>query len=195
SRTTLNNSDTEEEERNDEEDFISHSRLSVSDPDHIVTSTAINSRQSISLKRPVVDTYLLQRHLNQIPKENAHYEQQQDFSELFHDLSSGFFNLEDDSSYNPRAIKSPPFSEHIKYLKRPVNSRPISKRSARIPVRTTKAEELKKSQKLANKQDETSDSLLKNFVRPREVKSGNSTVRTKDSVRLIFLIHQMKFEL
>lgn len=92
-----------------------------------------------------LDVYILNKHLHGIPstssKLSAHDIDQAAY-ELF-DESRSSYDIENDE-YNPRAIRPPSFTHHIKQVQESrTKTKPVQRRSARIPVRTTKAERLK----------------------------------------------------
>lgn len=51
---------------------------------------------------------------------------------------------DDNEDFDPRAIRPPPFAQHIEQLRRPKGpGKPLPRRPTRIPVRTTRAEQLR----------------------------------------------------
>ena len=95
-------------------------------------------------------------------------------SELFDESKSAYGWYEDE--FKPRSIRPPPFSQHIKQVRDArMKSKNTSRRSAHLPVRTTKVERLKLARQRSI--SETNSSL------PQVVTSTNKFRQSKVSAR------------
>jgi hypothetical protein len=92
-----------------------------------------------------LDPYILDKHLNGISSTTSNLfetEIDESVNELFDGNKSSYQWQNDD--YDPRSIRPPPFSQHMKHVREArIKLKSTQRRSARIPVRTTKAEQLK----------------------------------------------------
>jgi hypothetical protein len=127
-----------------------------------------------------LDPYIFNKHLKGITSTmNNLVESDFDKSvnELFEGSSSSFRWQNDD--YNARLIRPPPFSQYMKTLRESrTKIKPIDRRSARIPVRTTKAEQLKLArQQSANENKPNLPHVRPSTTIPQYTSSFNSSVR------------------
>ncbi|UJR33652.1 hypothetical protein I4U23_021085 [Adineta vaga] len=92
-----------------------------------------------------LDSYIFNKHLNRIPSTISRLRKtdiDQSIYDLFNDNKSIKSCEMDD--YNPCSIQGPPFAEYLDQLRRSKMAiKPPSRPSAFIPVRTTRAEQLK----------------------------------------------------
>lgn len=105
--------------------------------------------------------------------------------DLFDENKSSYLWNNDD--YNPRSIRPPPYSQHIQKLRESqIKSKLSQRRSARIPVRTTKAEQLK----LSRQQSATKTNSNLPIIRSHTTTSthrliSNSPIRNLEKTSLV----------
>ena len=97
------------------------------------------------MKHLELDPYIFQKHLYGLTSTRSNLNESDvdpQMKELFEGSKSSIRWPEND--YQPRAVRPPPFSEHIEQLRKSLSPRKIiQRRSARTPVRMTRAESLK----------------------------------------------------
>ena len=126
-----------------------------------------------------LDPYLLNKHLNGISSTVSNLIEanpDQSVSELFDENKSSY--KWETEAFNPRSIRPPPFSQYIKQV-RESRTKPKStqRRSARIPVRTTKAEQLKLArQRSASEHNSSLPYLRSSATTSRPRVSHHSTI-------------------
>ena len=125
--------------------------------------------------KPVdLDSYIFNKHLNGISSTSSSLAQtdvDKSIRDLFDEDKSSYQQQEED--YNPRAIRPPSFSQYIKRIQdSQTQTKPMQRRSTAIPVRTTKAEQLK----LIRQQSASRNTFGLPDIRP--VTSFNSQTRS-----------------
>ncbi|CAF2466330.1 unnamed protein product [Rotaria sp. Silwood2] len=171
-----------------------HSRHSNSSSSKLSTSSLLNESEEFKPKHVNIDSYIFNKHLHGIPctiSSLVEGDIDEYVNELFDEDKSTYRQQNDE--YNPRSIRPPSFSHYIKQVQESrTKTKPIQLRSARIPVRTTKAEQLKLArQQSANENMSHLPSIrpfttksqgalsFKSQIRPSTIPSINRTSRTR----------------
>lgn len=123
-------------QRSDRRDSASsHSSISL-------CSVELNEQHMTHLE---LDSYIFQKHLLGLTSTRSNLNESDvdpQMKELFEGSKSSI--RWPDNDYQPRAIRPPPFSQHIQQLRKSLSPRKLTqRRSARTPVRMTRAESLK----------------------------------------------------
>ncbi|CAF0736721.1 unnamed protein product [Rotaria sp. Silwood1] len=146
-----------------------HSRDSHSSSSKESTSALLNESEEYKFKHVNLDLYIFNKHLHGIPCTISHLAEadiDESIDELFDEGKSTYRQQNDE--YNPRSIRPPSFSQYIKQIQESrTKTKPMQHRSARIPVRTTKAEQLK----LARQQSANEKMPNLPYIRPFTTKS------------------------
>ncbi|CAF4589973.1 unnamed protein product [Rotaria sp. Silwood1] len=165
---SISNSSKSTHDKNEIDDD-QHSRDSHSSSSKESTSALLNESEEYKSKHVNLDLYIFNKHLHGIPCTISHLAEadiDESIDELFDEGKSTYRQQNDE--YNPRSIRPPSFSQYIKQVQESrTKTKPMQHRSARIPVRTTKAEQLK----LARQQSANEKMSNLPYIRPFTTKS------------------------
>ncbi|CAF3345024.1 unnamed protein product [Rotaria sp. Silwood1] len=165
---SISNSSKSTHDKNEIDDD-QHSRDSHSSSSKESTSALLNESEEYKSKHVNLDLYIFNKHLHGIPCTISHLAEadiDESIDELFDEGKSTYRQQNDE--YNPRSIRPPSFSQYIKQIQESrTKTKPMQHRSARIPVRTTKAEQLK----LARQQSANEKMPNLPYIRPFTTKS------------------------
>lgn len=168
---------------------ISNSSKSSEDDavDDILDDQSSSSRESLQssiedrhVQHIHLDPYILEKHLNGISSRTGNLGEtdcDSSVKDLFDESKSAYGWYEDE--FNPRSIRPPAFSQHMKQMRDArMKLKSTPRRSARIPVRTTKAERLK----LARQRSISESNASLPYLTPRN-KSRQSKVTPRSPNR------------
>ncbi|CAF0970588.1 unnamed protein product [Rotaria sordida] len=163
-----------------------HSRDSDSSSSKESVSSLLNESEEYKAKHVNLDPYIFNKHLNGIPCTISNLvdaDIDESVNELFDESKSSYRQQNDE--YNPRSIRPPSFSQYIRQVQESrTKPKPIQRRSARIPVRTTKAEQLKLARQQSANENMSNLPYIRPFttksqIRPSTISSINRTSRTR----------------
>lgn len=132
----------------------------------------IDSAEDRHLQHVDLDPYILDKHLNGLSSRSGNLLETDcdpSVNELFDESKSAYGWYEDD--FDPRSIRPPPFSQHMKQVRDArMKLKETPRRSARIPVRTTKAERLKLARQRSISESNSSMPYLNPLNKSRQSK-------------------------
>jgi hypothetical protein len=135
-----------------------------------------------------LDPYILHKHLNGISSTVSSLVEtdiDKSVNELFDENKSSY--LWQNNDYDPRSIRPPPFSQYIKQVRDSKNKiKPVQRRSARIPVRTTKAEQLKLARQQSASENRPDPPQMRSFTAIPQQHSTNRISRSRPNSRSSF---------
>lgn len=140
-------------------------------------NSPIDSAEDRHLQHVDLDPYILDKHLNGLSSRSGNLLETDcdpSVNELFDESKSAYGWYEDD--FDPRSIRPPPFSQHMKQVRDArMKLKETPRRSARIPVRTTKAERLKLARQRSISESNSSMPYLNPLNKSRQSKISPRT--------------------